>query len=316
MRRFSALPAAVLLASAALSGCAYVGDPKPPTLDIPGRISDLRAAQYGGKILVEFTVPPLTTEGLGLTSLQATQLHASAAGSSAKDYEVPAGGPGAVRYDFPSQDWAGKQVTLTVRATGPKGKASEPSNAFQLPVGPPLPPPADIRAVTVPEAVRLTWSNAAPHFWIFRAVSDAPMAMVAESEKAEYIDTSVEYGTSYKYFIQAIETPLRQSELSVAVNITPRDTFPPAAPNGLAGVPGINSIELVWERSEESDFLGYHVYRSTDGGVFERVADSIPAPTYSDRAVEIGKKYSYSVTAIDITGNESARSIVVEITAQ
>lgn len=304
------------LAIAALSGCAYVGDPKPPTLDIPGRITDLRAAQYGGKILVEFTVPPLTTEGLGLTGLQAVQLRAAAAGSPAREYDVRASGPGAVRYDFPAQNWAGKQVTLTVRTTGPKGKASEPSNSFQLPVGPALPPPADIRAVTMPEAVRLTWSSGAPRFWIFRAVSDAPMAKVAESDNAEYIDNSVEYGTSYKYFVQAIETLLRQSELSEAVSITPRDTFPPVAPMGLAGVPGINSVELVWERSEEGDFQGYHVYRSTDGGAFERVAGPIPAPTYSDRAVEIGKKYSYSVTAVDINGNESARSALTDVTAQ
>lgn len=315
MRRFSAPSAAVLFAVAALSGCAYVGDPKPPTLDIPGRITDLRAAQYGGKILVEFTVPPLTTEGLGLTGLQATQLHA-ASGSSAKDYTIQASGPGAVHYDFPAQDWAGKQVTLTVRTTGPKGKASEPSNSFQLPVGPALPPPADIRAVTVPEAIRLTWSSGAPHFWIFRAVNDAPMAKVAESDKAEFIDSNVEYGTSYKYFVQAIETPLYQSVLSEAVNTAPRDTFPPAAPMGLAGVPGINSVELVWERSEEGDFLGYNVYRSKDGGAFERVAGPIPAPTYSDRAVEIGKKYNYAITAVDTAGNESARSIVVEITTQ
>lgn len=315
MRRLAAPFAAVMLAAAILSGCAYVGDPKPPTLDIPGPITDLRAAQYGGKILVEFTVPPLTTEGLGLTGLRAAQLHA-ASGSSARDYNIPASGPGAVHYDFPSQEWAGKQVALTVRATGPKGKISEPSNTIQLPVGPPLPTPADIRAVTVPEAIRVTWTSAAPQFWIFRAAGDAAMSKVAESGKTEYIDTSVEYGTSYKYLVQALETPLRQSELSEAVTITPRDSFPPAAPMGLAGVPGINSIELVWERSEEGDFLGYHVYRSTDGGTFERIAGPIPAPTYSDRAVEIGRKYSYAITAIDIAGNESARSTAIDITAQ
>ena len=316
MKRFPAPSAAVLLAIAIVSGCAYVGDPKPPTLDIPARITDLRAAQFGGKILVEFTVPPLTTEGLGLTGLQAAELHVAAAGSQARDYSVPATGPGAMRYDFPAQEWAGKQVTLTVRTTGPKGKISESSNAFPLPVGAPLPPPANIRASTAPEAVHLTWASSAPHYWIFRSVSDAPMAKLAESDQTEYVDTTVEYGTAYQYFVQAIDTPLRQSELSQAVSITPRDTFPPAAPVGLAGVPGVNSVELVWERSGESDFLGYHVYRSVDGGAFERVAGPIPAPTYSDRAVAIGRKYAYAITALDTSENESTRSAVVEVTAQ
>ena len=53
-----------------VSGCAYVGDPKPPTLDIPQRVTDLRATEYGAKILVGFTLPPLTTEGLGLTGVE------------------------------------------------------------------------------------------------------------------------------------------------------------------------------------------------------------------------------------------------------
>ena len=315
MKPVRALPAAALAAVVALSGCAYVGDPKPPTLDIPSRVTDLRAAEFGAKILVEFTLPPLTTEGFGLTGVQGAQLRATA-GSAAKDYAVPATGPGAIRYDFSAQDWIGRQVTLTVRATGPKGKASEWSNAFQLPVGPPLPPPADVRATTIPEAVRVTWSGTAPHYWIFRAAGDLPMAKVAESDKSEYVDNDVSYGTPYQYFVQALDSLLRQSELSEAADVTPRDTFPPAVPTGLAGVPGVNSIELVWERSPENDFAGYNVYRAVNGGMFERIAGPIDAPTYSDRALEIGGKYSYTVSAVDTAGNESARSMAVEVTAQ
>ena len=44
-----------------------MGAPKPPALDIPTRITDLRAAEYGDKIVVQFTIGPLTTDGLALT---------------------------------------------------------------------------------------------------------------------------------------------------------------------------------------------------------------------------------------------------------
>jgi len=47
--------------TALMAGCGYPGEPKPPTLEIPSRVIDLRAAEYGSNILVEFTLPPLTT---------------------------------------------------------------------------------------------------------------------------------------------------------------------------------------------------------------------------------------------------------------
>src|SRR6185295_12489938 len=104
------------------------------------------------------------------------------------------------------------------------------------------------------------------------------------------------------------------SEISAIVRITPTDTFPPAVPTGLTAVAGVNSIELAWDRSTEEDFAGYQVYRSNDGSAPERIAGLIDAPTFSDRAVELGKKYSYAVTAVDRIGNESARSMTAEAT--
>ena len=260
-------------------------------------------------------MPPLTTEGLGLTGIASIELRV-AAGASGQSYQVPATQAGAVRYDFPAKDWVGREVTLTVRATGPKGKTSEWSNPVLLPVGAPWPTPANLQIATVPQGVRLLWSGAPRHYWIFRALNDAAAAKIAESDAAEYIDTTVDYGSPYQYFVQAADGALRQSEISEIVGITPVDTFPPAVPAGLTAVAGANAIELAWERNTESDFASYYIYRSVDGGAFERVAGSIETPTYSDRAVEAGKKYTYAVTAIDNTGNESARSMVVEVTAE
>jgi fibronectin type 3 domain-containing protein len=37
----------------------------------------------------------------------------------------------------------------------------------------------------------------------------------------------------------------------------------------------------------------------------------IEAPVYSDSKVEAGKTYRYAVSAVDLAGNESERSIVV-----
>jgi hypothetical protein len=312
--------AAALLCILWLAGCAYVGPPKPPALDIPTRITDLRAAEYGDQIVVQFTIGALTTDGLALTSVKAVELQV-AGGGSPRILHVPAKMPGPVDHDFAAKDWVGKQVTLMVRATGPKGKASEWSNPVTLAVGVPLATPANLQAVSDPKGVRLTWlgsfgSGEAGRYRIFRGSGDAMPQRLAESDKPEYLDTAVDFGSPYRYFVQALAEELRQSAISAIAVVTPMDMFPPAVPAELMAVAGVNSIELAWQPNTEDDLAGYQVYRSAGGGAPERIAGPVDAPNFSDRTVEIGKKYSYTITAIDRTGNESAHSAAVEVTAQ
>jgi hypothetical protein len=306
-----------------LAGCAYVGPPKPPALDIPTRITDLRAAEYGDQILVQFTIGALTTDGLALTSVKAVELQVSGGGAQ-QTMHVPAKVPGPVEHEFPANDWVGRQVTLMVRAAGPKGKASDWSNPVTLSVGVPLATPDNLKAVSDPKGVRLTWSDSLSalgsesggRYRIFRGTGDAMPQRIAESDKPEYLDTAVDFGSPYRYFVQALVGVLRQSEASATVGVTPADAFPPAVPAELTAVGGVNSIELAWGPNTEEDLAGYQVYRSVEGSAPEIIAGPVDAPNFSDRAVEIGKKYSYTITAVDRTGNESAHSMAVEVTAQ
>jgi len=299
-----------------MAGCGYPGDPKPPALEIPSRVTDLRAAEYGAKILVEFTLPPLTTEGLALTKVKAVELRVSA-GTISQSVNLKAAPPGPIHDVIPASEWIGKDVVLTVRATGPKGKASEWSNAVPLSVGVPLIVPANLVAENVAEGVRLRWQGPGPRYRIFRALTDQAPDRLAESDQPEYVDKTANYGSLYKYFVQAVTADdLRQSEISQVVSITARDDFPPTVPAGLSAVAGVSAIELAWERNTEDDFSGYNVYRSTESAAFEKVAAVIDAPAYSDRQVEAGKRYRYSVSSVDQAGNESARSEAVEVTAQ
>jgi len=59
----------VLAASAfVLSGCGYAGEPKPPALRRPLKAADLAAVERGAKIIVTFTLPDETTEGLPIST--------------------------------------------------------------------------------------------------------------------------------------------------------------------------------------------------------------------------------------------------------
>jgi len=314
-----------------LIGCGYVGEPLPPSLNIPSRVTDLAARQRGDRILIEFTLPALTTDGVVLEKFGKVDLRAGTAAGAfdaeqwlAKATSIPseAAEPGPVHVEIPARDWIGKEVILGVRTAGRKGRFSDWSNFAVLPVVPPLGKPAGLRTEATAKGVRLAWSGAwrpgvAFRVWR-RAEKQEQPELLGESGQPEYLDTSAEYGKMYQYSVAAIlksGDSEAESEPSGPVEITPVDRFPPAVPAGLTAVAGIQSIELAWEPNTEPDLRGYRVHRASDGQPFQRAADLVETPAYSDRNVEPGQRYRYAVSSLDVTGNESALSPPVEVTA-
>jgi hypothetical protein len=111
------------------------------------------------------------------------------------------------------------------------------------------------------------------------------------------------------------------SEPSPRTCITPVDVFPPAAPVGVASVPSEGGISLIWEPNSELDLDGYLVLRREAGDATLRQLTPTPLAEarYRDTSVEPGKRYIYSVVAVDIQvplPNISAESERVEETAR
>jgi endonuclease I/fibronectin type 3 domain-containing protein len=86
------------------------------------------------------------------------------------------------------------------------------------------------------------------------------------------------------------------------------DDEPPAVPAGLSALEQVGRVALDWTSNAEPDLAGYHVYRSTTAGVLGTRLTATPTPNsnYSDTQVQAPTTYFYSVTAIDLSGNESA----------
>jgi hypothetical protein len=308
-----------------LAGCAYMGPPMSPTLDLPQRVTDLVVVERGDKILAQFTIPVLTTEGLPLKSVRSVDLRVGVPpnpwnqdvwAAGAKRIDVPATGPGPLKSEVPAQEWVGKEVAIAVRSTGPKGKTSDWSIVRNLPVQPPVAAPQDLKVQNMPQGIAISWRASAKKYILFRAVGDDSPALLGDTEHQEFLDAPIEFGTRYRYYVQAVAGELQQSDVAGPLEITPQDDFAPAVPAGLAADLGTSAVELSWERNTESRFQGYNVYRSTDGGPFEKIASLITAPTYSDRDVQAGKKYRYSISSVGLNGKESDRSALFEITMQ
>ena len=307
-----------------LASCGYIGDPLPPALNIADRIVDLRAVEYGDRIIVDFTIPPLTTEGLALTSPGEVDLRIGPGetpfdenrwSATARKTPASASAAGPVRVEFKVAPWIGKQVVIGVRLVNKKGRASGWSNMVPMNVVAPIAAPVNVAAEPAQQGARITWKSSEPSFRIFRkGPEEREPRLIGNSNKPEFIDATAQLGLTYEYVIQAVRESA-ESELPQPVPVTPRDIFPPAPPAGLNAVAGVNSIELVWERNTETDLKGYRVYRAAAGGEFEVLAEFVDVPAYSDRQVDAGKRYRYTVSAIDVAGNESPKSSISEITA-
>jgi fibronectin type 3 domain-containing protein len=95
------------------------------------------------------------------------------------------------------------------------------------------------------------------------------------------------------------------------------DTFAPAAPKGVAGIPSDGAINLIWEPNTEKDLAGYIVMRAA--APQETLEPITPAPiqeTSFKDAVKGGVQYVYAVKAVDKAGNVSPPSPRVAETAR
>lgn len=221
-----------------------------------------------------------------------------------------------------------------VEVLNSEGRAAGLSNRVAVPLSRTLPPPRDFHAQLTEEGIVLHWMGEAPPalpglhyaYRVYRRAGNEKPKLVGEIPAAQQsamtlADPEIEWQTTYEYRIETdtlIDRPDKPSqriegEESPALTVFAEDKFPPSVPAALQAVfsgPGQRRfIDLVWAPDSEADLAGYNIYRHSDGAPPVKLnADPVQAPAYRDFAVESGKRYSYSVSAVDVRGNESGRS--------
>src|SRR5271169_1012596 len=233
------------------------------------------------------------------------------------------------------------EVTYAVEVLNRNARGEGLSNRVHVPAVATLPPPTDLAAELTGDGAVLTWTGAGEsqnvpllqlRYRIYRRDENSGKDTIAgevpigEPGPTHFTDSSFEWEGTYLYRITAVSIIKRpDSEVQVEGDDTPQvrviahDVFPPAVPAGLqAAYSGEGQkpfVDLIWAPVTTADLAGYNVYRSEiETGSADNQkpvklnSELVKSPSYRDSAVASGKTYTYSVSAVDVRGNESRRS--------
>ncbi len=250
------------------------------------------------------------------------------------------GPPGDVRIHFvdtlPPQfglkDPAGF-VMYAVEEVNSQGRSAGLSNQVPIPVVPTIAAPDQVEASVAGDGVHITWAGPQPPkppqgvtylYRIMRRPVGAPAYIVlddiAPSAAGSYLDKTFSWEQKYQYRITTL-SEVRAEGLNAGVEgddskpveVFTRDIYPPGQPAGLQAVfSSVGQkpfIDLTWAPNMEGDLAGYNVFRWTEGNEPKKLnAQPLQVASYRDETVEPGKKYFYTVSAVDLRGNESPQS--------
>jgi hypothetical protein len=331
------------LTISALLGCGTPGAPLPPSLHLPKPVTDLKAVRKGDKVYLSWTAPAETTDGEGIRSegtvlicraLQTPSI-ASCRDKAGEVPLLPTNAKADRRQAF--VDDLGPAIaandprdffTYDVIAANNRGRAAGPSNPVAVFLAPSVRPPANLRGEIRPDAVVLSWTpqptptgrlNAEHSQHVYRRGESGEPQLLATlgASETNYRDTAFTWEKPYVYTIVPLTKVLSrdgsktlyefEGEASAPVSITPHDTFPPAAPQAVQAVYSSGFVDLAWHPNTESDIAGYNVYR----GDQKLNVQPVVASAFRDdklQGIAPGTELTYTVTAVDTQGNESAQS--------
>jgi hypothetical protein len=357
MNRKLLVSALALLLARILIGCGAPAAPEPPSLNLPVPVPNLSAMRTGDSVHLAWTMPTRTTDRVALrhpVTAQICRAIESGLCANLTSLTLAPGVAGTYTDALPpdlvhSPD---RLLRYEVAVRNHAGKSAGPSNPAYSAAGA---IPAELTGLAGQmgrEGVVLSWKPVADAgrtvaFRIERLQLTAPapeevrrspltpsappatQTLVVHPRGGEdpghAIDTSVLLNQRYRYVMERV-VMLDLSGKSVevkgapseAIEVSTKDIFAPAVPQGLVAVAdtAAGAIDLSWSPDTDADLAAYHVYRRDlqEGSPAQRIASVNVETSFRDTEVKQEHTYAYSVSAIDQSGNESKPSPEVEET--
>ncbi len=122
-----------------------------------------------------------------------------------------------------------------------------------------------------------------------------------------YVDAGAPYGVPLVYTVRAVlaKNPKVEGLPAEELALVYRDIYPPPAPSRLDALSEGNRVRLVWSPVDAPDLAGYLVFRAEGSGEERLTKEPVADPFFTDESVGQGKRYRYTVRAIDRAGNQS-----------
>lgn len=348
MKAWRVVPLAGVIGAAMLmASCGQPGAPQPPSLELPKAVNDLSATRKGDRVTLRWLPPDRFTDGriirrLGPTNIcraegqtiaaTCTSVGTSPAPPNLSKHEKPQRNPVEYQDTLPKsllQNSPTGNVMYGIEVLNVHGRSAGISNQVEISTAPALAPPGGITASISDRGVTLNWQVSVPAavpglsfvYQVSRRTEDGDFAEIATVPVGEssYLDQTVEWEKKFAYRMAVLTEAAGDKKVLVAgddsepVSGFAHDVFPPAQPREVQAVfsgPGQQPfIDLSWAPNLEPDLAGYNVFRREEGGEPAKINPQlVTSPSFRDEHVESGKKYFYSVSAVDARGNQSSRS--------
>lgn len=235
------------------------------------------------------------------------------------------------------------KIVYAIEVLNQNERSAGLSNQVTVPAAPTLAPPANFHADLGANGVTLSWDVISPdpdtpdlqHLYrIYRQEKEGRDVVIASLVMgvSQFLDHTFDWEKTYQYHADIVtivkasptsncadQSAECASETSVEgddttpIEIFAHDTFPPVVPLGLQAVYTDEGqqkfIDLIWSPNSEGDLAGYNIYRHEEGAAPTQInSQLVKTPAYRDTSVQSGKKYFYSVSAVDVRNNQSERS--------
>ncbi|MGO9650195.1 MAG: hypothetical protein ACLPOO_19345 [Terriglobales bacterium] len=329
-----------IMALAGVTACGVPGIPKPPSLDLPQPVTDLRAVRKGDRVYLAWTAPTETTDNLPLHHTGGVvvcrspgAMYPGCAGGvlPVSQPQPPAQSKSTFIDAIPASLLGSdpdRQIFYAVSILNRNYRDAGISNVVSVPAVAAPAAPSDFQAQVTADGVVVSWketpATGARHFYRVyrRAEGTTTDAVAGEATWGSFqlIDHNFEWEKTYWYratvvtvvHVEGKPDSEFESADTLAVKVFAHDVFPPAVPSGLQAVfSGVGQqpfIDLIWAPDTDADLAGYNIYRREEGGEAKKISSGIvTTPAFRDMHVMAGHTYFYSVAAVDVRGNESAR---------
>jgi len=310
-------------------------------------VRDLQAVRKGSTVTLAWTTPHETTDRKRIKHLGVTRICrvvdviapvecAENVGTLPPEH-TPSGGAASFRDTLPKElqeTHAQGFASYAVEVESPRGRSAGLSNRVIVPLAPTLPAPGHVSARVTAEGVEVSAfvpvAFTGSEYHLFRRSPGTqqeldiggPSGFQIDGQAGTFtfLDRDAEWEKTYLYKVAGVTTETVQGkderiqgDDSKEIQVFVHDIFPPAVPVGLqavsAGTAQQPFIDLSWAPDTESDLAGYNIYRHEEGSQPVKINSELSkAPTYRDFAVQAGHSYFYSISAVDVRGNESEKS--------